>query len=67
MSNEPQTREWLSPNDLASWLNLPVQTIYQWRYRGGGPPGHAVGRHVRYRLADVEAWLAERADPQPAA
>jgi excisionase family DNA binding protein len=48
----------LSPTDLAAYLRLPsVQTIYQWRTRGYGPPGVKVGKHVRYRLTDVDAWL----------
>lgn len=32
------------------------------RYRGVGPAGLRVGRHVRYRRADVDCWLAGRAD-----
>jgi predicted DNA-binding transcriptional regulator AlpA len=34
-----------------------VKTLYQWRYRGVGPPGLRIGRHIRYRPEDVEAWL----------
>lgn len=54
--------EWLSPEGLATWLELPVSTIYEWRYKRVGPPGVKVGRHVRFRRADVERWLAERAE-----
>ena len=25
-----------------------------------GPPGFRVGRHVRYRRADVEQWISDR-------
>jgi excisionase family DNA binding protein len=57
-------REWLSPDELADWLGIPTNTIYQWRLRGLGPRGHKIGRHVRYRRADVEAWLAEQVDPR---
>jgi predicted DNA-binding transcriptional regulator AlpA len=65
MSNEPQTREWLSPHDLADEWSLPVQTIYSWRVRGTGPRGVTIGRHVRYRRSEIERWLAEQADPRP--
>lgn len=52
----------LSPAELADYLGVPVQTIYQWRYRGEGPPGYRVGRHVRYRWSDIQAWLDDQAD-----
>lgn len=48
------------PKELAAYLGVPVQTIYQWRTRGYGPPGTRIGKHVRFRPADVEAWVAER-------
>lgn len=52
----------LSPKELAAYLGVSVQTVYAWRCRGGGPPCYHLGRHVRYRLADVEEWLASRRD-----
>ncbi len=52
----------LTIDDLARLLGVPVPTIYAWRYRGEGPRGYKVGRHVRYRLAEVNAWLEGRAD-----
>ena len=52
----------LSPADLASFLGLPLPTIYRWRTRQQGPPGFRVGRHVRYRLDDVHEWLESRRD-----
>lgn len=41
---------------------VPVATLYGWRHRGEGPPGYRVGRHVRYRRAEVEKWLTTQAD-----
>jgi hypothetical protein len=43
---------------------VPPRTVYNWRTRGLGPRGIRVGRHVRYRLADVDAWLDGLADQQ---
>ena len=43
--------------ELSEFLQVPVKTLYDWRHRGLGPPGLRVGRHVRYRQADVDAWL----------
>ena len=47
---------WLTPDELAARLRVPKATLYQWRYRGEGPRAIKVGRHLRYRLADVERW-----------
>jgi len=54
--------------EVADCLALPIGTLYQWRNRGIGPRGIRVGRHVRYRRADLEAWLDSQYDrPRPAA
>lgn len=55
-------RRLLRPDELASLLRIPLATIYRWRSRGDGPPGIRVGRHVRYRLEDVDRWLDEQRD-----
>ncbi|CBG72307.1 conserved hypothetical protein [Streptomyces scabiei 87.22] len=36
---------------------MPVKTLYQWKYRGIGPNVHKVGRHLRYRWPEVDAWV----------
>jgi len=53
-----------SPEEVASYLGVPVKTLFQWRYKGVGPRGIRVGRHVRYRSDDVEAWLERVGDPE---
>jgi excisionase family DNA binding protein len=55
-----EQRELLSTLDLASYLGVPVTTLYGWRYKGEGPRASKVGRHLRYRRIDVEAWLDDR-------
>ena len=50
----------LSAQDLAEFLDVPVATIYAWRYRRQGPPGLRVGKHLRYRRADVDEWIDRR-------
>jgi excisionase family DNA binding protein len=44
-------------DDVADYLGVPKQTLYQWRTRGYGPAGCRVGKHVRYLRVDVEAWV----------
>ncbi|SFO10558.1 helix-turn-helix transcriptional regulator [Amycolatopsis rubida] len=43
--------------DLSEHLGVPVNTLYKWRTKGYGPAGRRVGKYVRYRPADVEAWI----------
>lgn len=50
----------LTVEDLAGYLDVPVATVYAWRYRGQGPPGFRVGRHLRFRRSDVEHWIEGR-------
>lgn len=52
----------VSPEELAAYLAVPVQTVYGWRSKGVGPRGLRVGKHVRFRKADIERWLAGRGD-----
>jgi excisionase family DNA binding protein len=47
----------LTVDELAEYLGVPVATLFQWRYRGGGPQGFRVGRYVRYRWSEVEEWI----------
>jgi len=62
------TQEWFTTAELATWLSLSPQTLYVWRHRGDGPTAHRVGKHLRYRRADVEAWLTgQRGKPSAAA
>lgn len=52
----------MSLKEVADFLGVSVQTVYQWRYRNEGPPGYRIGGRVRYRRADLEVWLEEQAD-----
>jgi len=59
---------YIGPEELAAQLGIPLRTIYQWRHRGDyGPGGYKIGRHVRFKQSEVDAWINEQADPRPAA
>lgn len=47
----------LSLEDVSEWLGVSPRTLYNWRHRGGGPPALRIGRHLRYRREDVQAWV----------
>ena len=50
------SRLW-SVQDVAEYLQVPVQTLYSWRTQGYGPPGRRMGKYVRYRREDVMRWI----------
>lgn len=52
----------LSMQDLADRYGVPLQTVRRWRTTAYGPAGFTVGRYVRYRVADVEAWEQAQLD-----
>ena len=52
--------------DVAEFLGVPVKTLYRWRTTGYGPRGRRVGRYIRYKPADVLAWV-DTCDDQGAA
>jgi excisionase family DNA binding protein len=56
--------ELMTTEQVATYLTVPVPTIYQWRLRGGGPTAIRVGRHLRFRRSEVDAWLDAQADPK---
>ncbi|MDB5693086.1 MAG: transcriptional regulator [Alphaproteobacteria bacterium] len=44
----------------AEYTGLAVSTLQKLRIFGGGPRYLKLGRAVRYRLEDLEGWLADR-------
>ncbi|HEX6970022.1 MAG TPA: helix-turn-helix domain-containing protein [Micromonosporaceae bacterium] len=49
-----------SVEDVAGFLQVPVETLYRWRKVGYGPPAARVGRYLRYDPVDVRAWVQAR-------
>ncbi len=47
----------LSTDEVSRVLVIPAGTLANWRWMGTGPLFLRVGRHVRYRRTDVEAWI----------
>lgn len=49
--------EFLTPKQVADRLQLSEWTLSCWRSRGHGPKFRKVGRLVRYKSDDLEAWM----------
>lgn len=50
----------LTAQELADYLEIPLATVYAWRYRREGPPGFRVGRHLRFRWGDIQVWIRDQ-------
>lgn len=52
--------------ELAARLSVNVQALYDLRSQGRGPRGFRVGRQLRFRASEIDAWLArmEQADAE---
>ena len=42
---------------VADYLSVPITTLHAWRSRKIGPAASRVGKHLRYRWDDVDAWI----------
>jgi len=51
---------YLKTSEAAVYLSLSKQRLDSWRCCGNGPKYVKVGALVRYRVADLDAFMAER-------
>jgi predicted DNA-binding transcriptional regulator AlpA len=59
MTTTLATKDLLTSEDLEAYLNFHQGWAAKARVRGDGPKFVKLGRAIRYRKPDVEAWLAE--------
>lgn len=65
MSNHVALEPLLSTEELADYLGVPIKTIYEWRTCGHGPCAVRVGRHLKFAVCDVQAWVAQQRETSP--
>ena len=59
------TQQLMTLQDGAEYLKVSKSTLYSWRSKNEntgptkGPRSIKLGKHVRYRRTDVDAWVAE--------
>ncbi|WP_369529624.1 helix-turn-helix transcriptional regulator [Bradyrhizobium elkanii] len=62
---------YLKPRQAAEYINSSVSTLAKRRLCGGGPRFTRIGRAIRYRISDLDEFMAaslqqstfERAEP----
>jgi len=62
MQNTTQTQPTtvMTVQQAAEYLGLAVSTLNKWRCLGGGPVFIKMGRAVRYRLEDINAFIEQK-------
>jgi Helix-turn-helix domain len=50
----------LTTHGAAIFLKVSKRSLERWRLSGLGPRYLKMGKCVRYRLTDLEAWIASR-------
>lgn len=43
--------------ELAEYLGVPVQTIYDWRVAGTAPRAFKFGKRLKFAVSNVQSWL----------
>lgn len=63
-----QQSEFMTYADVARKFGVPESTVRYWVHMRQGPPSYKLGRHRRFRRADVDKWAEDRVEvPEPAA
>lgn len=47
----------LNEKEASQYTGFSVRTLQDWRFRGVGPSYIKIGRSVRYRLSELDAFL----------
>ena len=60
----PDDEPLMSLADVASYVRLPLRTLYDLRRRRIGPPAYRLGRRLVHRRSEVDHWLEQHRDEQ---
>lgn len=61
LEDEKRATPWMTTDEAAQYLRLSPGTLRNWRVDGEGPKHRKVGRAVRYRLDDLDAFMMREA------
>jgi excisionase family DNA binding protein len=49
-------------DEVAAYTQLPKLTLYKMRSQGHAPRAARLGKYLRYRKSDVDAWISSKMD-----
>lgn len=61
-TKEHKMRRWMTYEQVAKEIQIPLKSLYLYHYRGEGPKTSRFGRHLRVLEADLITWQEERAN-----
>jgi excisionase family DNA binding protein len=50
-------------HELVAYLGIPISTVYDWRVHGKGPVAYRFGKHLKFAVSDVRAWIGQQREP----
>jgi len=50
----------LDVGELATYLGVPISTVYDWRTNGKGPRAYRFGKHLKFAVSDVRIWIEQQ-------
>lgn len=50
----------LTPAEVSAYLKVSTSTLAHWRAKGEGPRAYKLGSRVRYRLFDLNRYIAQQ-------
>jgi hypothetical protein len=57
----PQTDPLWTTAEVSAYYRIPIATLHQWHSLGIGPRTAKIGRHLRYRKSDLDAYFDRQA------
>ena len=60
MNTQTALPEFLSYDDLSSYLGVPKETLYAWVHHKKIPHIRITGRLIRFRRSEVLQWLDDK-------
>jgi excisionase family DNA binding protein len=62
LAQPDHTDRLLSIDDVSTLLQIPVATIYKQRSMGQFCPAYKIGRHLRWKHAELLEWIETKRD-----
>lgn len=54
---EISKKDWLNPKEVNSEYSISVSTLAKWRMENKKLPFSKIGKYIKYKRADIEAFL----------